>query len=306
MSLRPLSVASLVVVSVMAGSPVFAQPASSSSAGSSAGAVSVNPAESSTLPVEEERPDFQPLRPSVPGEDAAPAPVPAPVERQDGAATVSVPAGVHAAKSAPAAMAPVATRMPAAQPADEDDDSDDGMDDAIADVVLPWWVVALLVVGGALLAGGVGVAAAWVARGGEAKARRRAVAATLAMELDTRRQAFEAVPTPPNIEAGVSFVSAVISTAAIDCGFRAAQGQLFLLPPQLAANISVHYAAVQRVADFVKGQSLAAAVRMLQANRLGGHPCPDAGAMREAHMEASAAFRGVDKLITALKSIARA
>jgi len=57
------------------------------------------------------------------------------------------------------------------------------------------------------------------------------------------------------------------------------------------------------VSDFVKGQSIAAAARMLQGNRLGGHPCPDAGTMREAHAELGAAFRGLDKVIIALRAV---
>ena len=114
--------------------------------------------------------------------------------------------------------------------------------------------------------------------------------------------AFEAVPVPPNAEAGVSFVSAVIALAQLDYGWRAVQGSLHLLPEKLAGHLSVHYAAVHHVANFVKGQSFAAALRMLQANRIGGHPCPDPAAMREAHVELAAAFRGVDKIIQGLKS----
>jgi len=57
------------------------------------------------------------------------------------------------------------------------------------------------------------------------------------------------------------------------------------------------------VAKFIKGQSFAAGLRMLQANRIGGHPCPDAGIMREAHVELAAAFRGLDKIVLGLKSV---
>lgn len=226
--------------------------------------------------VEEERPDFQPLRPAEPDEPAAPvtnAPQPA-----------TVPA---AAPPAPVVVqVPVAEAPPPATP-------------------LPAWAMAVLLVAGAMLAGLLGLTAARSLRRTELTERRRATAACLAAELETRRLAFDAVPLPPNVDAGVSFVSAVISMAGIDCAFRTAQGSLFLLSPQLAAHISVHYAAVQRVADFVKGQSLAAAVRMLQANRLGGHPCPDAGAMREAHVELAAAFRGLDKVILSLNALQR-
>ncbi|MBC7907653.1 MAG: hypothetical protein H7Y60_13045, partial [Rhodospirillaceae bacterium] len=167
----------------------------------------------------------------------------------------------------------------------------------------PAWALGVLVLAGAFLAALFGILTALLLRRGEGRERRRSVAATLATELETRRLAFESVPLPPNAEAGVSFVSSVTSLAGIDTGFRAVQANIHLLPPKLAANASVHYAAVQRVSDFVKGQSLAAAVRMLQANRLGGHPCPDAGAMRDAHEELGAAFRGVDKLAQSLRAL---
>lgn len=236
--------------------------------------------------VEEERPDFQPLRPVEPDEPAAPviAPAPPPVG----------PMAAPAQPSAPQPQPPMVVQAPVietAQPA--------------AAVLLPVWAMALLLVAGAMLAALFGITAARSMRRAELAERRRATAACLAAELETRRLAFDAVPLPPNVDAGVSFVSAVISMAGIDCAFRTAQGSLFLLSPQLAAHITVHYAAVQRVADFVKGQSLAAAVRMLQANRLGGHPCPDAGAMREAHVELAAAFRGLDKVILSLNALQR-
>lgn len=230
--------------------------------------------------VEEERPDFQPLRPAEPDEPAAPV-----------SAAPQPPAMVVPVQPPPQLPPPVVVQVPvveAAQPAAG---------------LLPAWAMALLLVAGAMLAGLFGITAARSMRRAELTERRRATAACLAAELETRRLAFDAVPLPPNVDAGVSFVSAVISMAGIDCAFRSAQASLFLLSPQLAANISVHYAAVQRVADFVKGQSLAAAVRMLQANRLGGHPCPDAGAMREAHVELAAAFRGLDKIVMGLKSV---
>jgi hypothetical protein len=156
---------------------------------------------------------------------------------------------------------------------------------------------------GALIAGLIGMAVAVTLQGRDLSRRRRAIAATLAIELEARRQAFAAVPSPPNAEAGVSFVSAVAALADFDCGWRAAQGSLYLLPDKLAGHLSVHYGAVHHVAAFVKGQSFAAALRMLQANRIGGHPCPDAVAMREAHVELAAAFRGVDKLLLGLKTL---
>lgn len=234
--------------------------------------------------IEEERPDFQPLRPVDPDEPATPAiaPVQPPV----------VPMAAPAQPSPP--PPPVVAQVPVVEAAQQP-----------AAVLLPTWAMALLLVAGAMLAALFGLTAARSMRRAELAERRRATAACLAAELETRRLAFDAVPLPPNVDAGVSFVSAVISMAGIDCAFRTAQGSLFLLSPQLAAHISVHYAAVQRVADFVKGQSLAAAVRMLQANRLGGHPCPDAGAMREAHVELAAAFRGLDKVILSLNALQR-
>lgn len=235
--------------------------------------------------VEEERPDFQPLRPAEPDEPAAPAIAPAqpPV----------VPMAAPVQPSPPSPPPPVVVQVPVVETAQP------------AAVLLPTWAMALLLVAGAMLAALFGLTAARSLHRAELAERRRATAACLAAELETRRLAFDAVPLPPNVDAGVSFVSAVISMAGIDCAFRTAQGSLFLLSPQLAAHITVHYAAVQRVADFVKGQSLAAAVRMLQANRLGGHPCPDAGAMREAHVELAAAFRGLDKVILSLNALQR-
>jgi hypothetical protein len=237
--------------------------------------------------VEDERPDFQPLRPADP-EEAAPAIIPvAPAVRPSVVPPV-------ATMSPPPAPLPPLMVQPTSAPVEPS-----------VMPVIPAWAVALLLVAGAMLSGLLGVVAARSMRQAELNERRRSVAASLAVEMETRRLAFDAVPLPPNVDAGVSFVSAVISMAGIDCAFRAAQGSLFLLAPPLAANVSVHYAAVQRVADFVKGQSMAAAVRMLQANRLGGHPCPDAGAMREAHVEMAAAFRGLDKVILSLRALQR-
>ncbi|CCG41346.1 hypothetical protein [Magnetospirillum molischianum] len=176
---------------------------------------------------------------------------------------------------------------------------------AAADVASPLaaWVQALMLLVGAVIAGLIGMAVAVTLQGRDLSRRRRAIAATLAIELEARRQAFAAVPSPPNADAGVSFVSAVAALADFDCGWRSAQGSLYLLPDKLAGHLSVHYGAVHHVAAFVKGQSFAAALRMLQANRIGGHPCPDAGAMREAHVELAAAFRGVDKLLLGLKGL---
>lgn len=236
--------------------------------------------------LEEPSPGFQPLRPA---EAEAPAQTPA-------AAPVAAPEPVpHAPVQAapPPPPAPIAAPVPpmAVEPPPPAADA------------LPVWALGILVLLGAFLAALFGILTALLMGRSETRARRRAVAATLATELETRRLAFEAVPLPPNAEAGVSFVSSVTSLSGIDAGFRSIQGNVHLLPEKLAAHVSVHYAAVQRVSDFVKGQSLAAAVRMLQANRLGGHPCPDAGTMREAHVELGAAFRGVDKLTQMLRAL---
>lgn len=241
--------------------------------------------------LEEPSPGFQPLRPAeaeTPAEPSAPA---APVAAQPPLREVMPPQTQAAPAPAPvpAAIPAAATPSePAAAPAADP---------------LPLWALGVLVLLGAFLAALFGILTALLMRRSETRARRRAIAATLATELETRRLAFEAVPLPPNAEAGVSFVSSVTSLAGIDCGFRSVQGSVHLLPEKLAAHVSVHYAAVQRVSDFVKGQSLAAAVRMLQANRIGGHPCPDAGTMREAHVELGAAFRGVEKLAQMLRAL---
>lgn len=237
--------------------------------------------------LEEPSPGFQPLRPAeaeAPAQPPAATPAPAPE-----------PMPHPPVQAAPPPPAPVAAPVPpmAAEPPPPA---------ATADTV-PVWALGILVLLGAFLAALFGILTALMMGRSETRARRRAVAATLATELETRRLAFEAVPLPPNAEAGVSFVSSVTSLSGIDAGFRSVQGNVHLLPEKLAAHVSVHYAAVQRVSDFVKGQSLAAAVRMLQANRLGGHPCPDAGTMREAHVELGAAFRGVDKLTQMLRAL---
>lgn len=249
--------------------------------------------------LEEPSPNFQPIRPTetevmpgVPAVQQQPLPV---VEQAVPAPQPTAPMvqPVHPpAPPPPVATAPVT--LPVPPPAMVPPPSNDQL--------LPW-LLPVLVLAGAFLATLFGILTALSMRRAEIGARRRAVAATLATELETRRQAYEAVPLPPNVEAGVSFVSAVTSLAGFDAGFRSTQGALHLLPEKLAAHVSVHYAAVQRVSDFVKGQSLAAAVRMLQANRLGGHPCPDAGTMREAHTELGAAFRGLDKLVQTLRTL---
>jgi hypothetical protein len=170
-------------------------------------------------------------------------------------------------------------------------------------LLLQGGLAALLVVIGALVAGFVGISVANAGRRSDEARSRKAATSTLIIELEARIQAFESVPVPPNAEAGVSFVSAVAALAALDYGWRAAQGALHLLPERLSASLAVHYAAVNHVAMFVKAQSFAAGLRMLQANRMGGHPCPDAGTMREAHVELAAAFRGLDKIVMGLRAV---
>lgn len=245
--------------------------------------------------LEDPSPNFQPIRPAEPEAQPNATPGPAQPNAMPGPAqptpapVPAQPAPVPAPPPAETAPSPMAVPVPADIP-------------PAAVSGLPLWALGVLVLAGAFLAGLFGILAAVLMRSSERRERRRAVAAILATELETRRLAFDAVPLPPNAEAGVSFVSSVTSLAGIDAGFRSVQGQVHLLPEKLAAHVSVHYAAVQRVSDFVKGQSLAAAVRMLQANRLGGHPCPDAGAMRDAHEELGAAFRGVEKLVQSLRA----
>lgn len=236
--------------------------------------------------LEEPSPGFQPLRP-------AEAEAPAPPRAASAPAPEPLPHAPVQAAPPPPPPAAVATPAPPLMTEPPPTAAD----------ALPLWALGILVLLGAFLAALFGILTALLMGRSETRARRRAVAATLATELETRRLAFEAVPLPPNAEAGVSFVSSVTSLSGIDAGFRSVQGNVHLLPEKLAAHVSVHYAAVQRVSDFVKGQSLAAAVRMLQANRIGGHPCPDAGTMREAHVELGAAFRGVDKLAQMLRGL---
>lgn len=238
-------------------------------------AAQVPPADKQLL--DEPSPTFQPIRPAE-GEPPRPQP-------------------------APAVQAPQPSAQPAPPPAQPAPPPPRAAEPAPPGASLPAWSLAVLVLAGAFLAALFGILTALLLRRSEQRRRRRAIATTLATELETRRLAFESVPLPPNVEAGVSFVSSVTSLAGIDSGFRSMQGNLHLLPEKAAAHVSVHYAAVQRVSDFVKGQSLAAAVRMLQANRIGGHPCPDAGAMRDAHEELGAAFRGVDKLAQVLRGL---
>jgi predicted outer membrane lipoprotein len=257
-------------------------------------------------PVRAQAPQLeQPLPPPItapegqgPAEQDAPPPVVAPpVEEQPAQPqpappepeTIRIQTVAPVVGPAPQPVILMTEQAPAAQPPE-------------SELPLPAWALSLVLLLGAFLAGLFGVMTAMILRKGEMAQRRRSVAATLAIELETRLQAFESVPLPPNAEAGVFFVSAMTSLSGIDAGFRAAQTDLHLLPGKLASHISVHYAAVQRVADFVKGQSLAAGVRMLQANRMGGHPCPDAGTMREAHVEMAAAFRGLDKLVAGLRA----
>jgi hypothetical protein len=162
---------------------------------------------------------------------------------------------------------------------------------------------ALALVVGGLIAALAGLLAVASIKNGESRRQRLSTARMLALELEARRQAFEAVPIPPNADAGVSFVSAVVALARQDHAWQAAQTSLYLLPEGLAGHLQVHYAAVHHVADFMKGQAIAAGLRMLQANRMGGHPSPDAAAMRDAHVELVAAFRGVDKIVIALKAV---
>ncbi len=243
--------------------------------------------------LDEPSPSFQPIRPADQAVAGGPNPAVIPPQSPPQTAAGGVPLQPPLAGGAVAASAaPVAAFAGQAALAGGGDD---------------WPVVAgvagMAALLGALMSGLVVGGLVRLARRGEVRRRRQSVASVLATELETRHLAFETVPLPPNAEAGVSFVSAVTSLAGVDAGFRAVQSRLDLLPDKLAAHVSVHYAAVQRVSDFVKGQSLAAAVRMLQANRLGGHPCPDAGSMRDAHVELAAAFRGLEKVIQALRSV---
>ncbi|WP_168185814.1 hypothetical protein [Magnetospirillum sp. ME-1] len=228
----------------------------------------------------EETPGFQAVRP-LPGAEA-PAPVAAP-------APAAPPPPV--AVTAPPPPPPAPPAIPAQA------------ENGPLPLLLQAGIAALMIAVGALVAGLVGIITANAGRRRDEAVRRKSAAATLVIELEARIQAFEAVPVPPNAEAGVSFVSAVVALADLDYGWRAVQASLYLLPERLAGHLAVHYAAVHHVAKFIKGQSLAAGLRMLQANRIGGHPCPDAGTMREAHVELAAAFRGLDKIVMGLKSV---
>ncbi len=171
-------------------------------------------------------------------------------------------------------------------------------------IFVPAVLLFLAIVAGALVAAFAGVVMVGHWRRADRKQRQQAAAAVLATELETRRQAFDVVPIPPGAEAGMSFVSSVMALSRMEQGYHAAMGNLYLLPPRLAASVTVHYAAVQRTAAFTHSQSLAAGLRMLQANRIGGNPCPDANTMRSIHQELETAFQGIDKIIQSLKAIA--
>ncbi|CUW38939.1 conserved exported protein of unknown function [Magnetospirillum sp. XM-1] len=248
----------------------------------------VQPLPSAPLAPAEETPGFQAVRPlsgaEAPAAVAAPAPAP-----------VAAPAPAPALAPVSVAPAPATVAAPPAVPAQAEPGP--------FPMLIQAGVAALMIAVGALLAGLVGIATANSSRRRDEALRRKSAAATLVIELEARIQAFEAVPVPPNAEAGVSFVSAVIALADLDYGWKAVQGALYLLPERLAGHLAVHYAAVHHVAKFIKGQSLAAGLRMMQANRIGGHPCPDAGTMRESHVELAAAFRGLDKIVMGLKSV---
>ncbi|RAU22140.1 hypothetical protein CU669_10175 [Paramagnetospirillum kuznetsovii] len=237
------------------------------------------PAAAVASPVEE-TPGFQAVRTME-----APPPVAAPVVISEPPPAPAVP--VVAAPPPPPPPPPLAAPTPAMS-----------MD---AFSMPAGWLSALMLVLGAAIAGWTGTVVAKSLYQRDEDRRLAAVRSILGVELEARRQAFEAVPVPPNAEAGVSFVSAVAALADMDTGWRAAQASLHLLNDKQASHLSVHYSAVRYVANFVKGQSFAAALRMLQANRIGGNPCPDPAAMREAHVELAAAFRGVDKIIQGLK-----
>lgn len=240
--------------------------------------------------------------PPPPAEQAAPAApaVPPAVPEVPPAPPVAVPPAPPAAVAPPPPPAPPVS-APEAPPAAKA--AAPLVEPPALTAMLPLWAAGILVAAGGLVAGLVGVGLAGWHRRRELAERRRAAAATLALELETRRQAFDAVPVPPNAEAGVSFVSTVLALANLDGGWRAVQGALYTLPEKYAAQVASHYATVHHVANFIKGQSLAAAVRMMQANRIGGYPAPDAGLMREAHVELVAAFRNIDKIVQGLRSI---
>ncbi|WP_235062833.1 hypothetical protein [Paramagnetospirillum caucaseum] len=241
------------------------------------------------LPPAEETPGFQAVRP-LPAAESPAAPVAAPAVAAPPPPPVAAPVPAAPAMASPPPMPVPPPPPPSSEP-------------GLLPLLVQGGVAALMIAVGALVAGLVGIAAAAAGRRRDEAGRRKSAAATLVIELEARIQAFEAVPVPPNAEAGVSFVSAVVALADLDYGWRAVQASLYLLPERLAGHLAVHYAAVHHVGNFIKGQSFAAGLRMLQANRIGGHPCPDAGTMREAHVELAAAFRGLDKIVMGLKSI---
>ncbi|OAN54157.1 hypothetical protein A6A04_12860 [Paramagnetospirillum marisnigri] len=237
----------------------------------------------------EETPGFLAVRPLT--ETVAPAPV-----------AVPAPAPVSAPVAPPVVVVPPPPPPPAVEPAPAPP--------PVATSIGFGWEVIVVVAGliaaamlalGAAIAGWTGTMMARSLQASDETRRRQAAKTLLVVELEARRQAFEAVPVPPNADAGVSFVSAVCALADMDSGWQAAQTSLHLLGEKQAGHLAVHYSAVRYVANFVKGQSFAAALRMLQANRIGGHPCPDPAAMREAHVELAAAFRGIEKIIQGLK-----
>ena len=174
---------------------------------------------------------------------------------------------------------------------------------SLFDLPLGIVIEGLLLLVGAVIAGLVGLFTLLAVRRHDEARRRRTIAVTLAVELEARCEAFGFVPAPPNAEAGVSFVASVLALAEFDAGWRAAQSGLDLLPPPLASALARHYGAVHHLAGFVKGQSVASALRMLQANRIGGHPCPDAGAMRDVHYQLTAIFAGVAALQVELNAL---
>ncbi|MFD2233949.1 hypothetical protein [Phaeospirillum tilakii] len=213
-------------------------------------------------------------------EPAPPVPVaPEPVQ------TVPVPP----VPVAPEPVAPAPVPVPPAAPA--------------GDPLAAVWLQAAALLVGAILAGLVGLLTLLALRRQDDARRRRAVAATLAVELAARRDAFAQLVAPPNAEAGVSFVAAVLALAGFDAGWRAAQAGIGLLPPDLAGALARHYGGVAHVAGFVRGQSVAAALRMLQANRMGGHPCPDAGTMRDAHRDLAVLVGEIDPLLAELAAL---
>lgn len=233
----------------------------------------------------EETPGFQAVRPV-----AEPAPAAQPVP-----AAIPAAPPVVAAPVAPLAPAPVVAAAVAPSPAPVVETG--GLGFGLLSGLMG---AGLLALGGAI-AGWSGTLVARSLHTGAEERRRAAIKCMLVVELESRRQAFEAVPVPPNAEAGVSFVSAVCALADMEAAWNAAQGSLHLLGEKQAGHLTVHYGAVRYVANFVKGLSFTAGLRMLQANRIGGHPCPDPAAMREAHVELAAAFCGLDKIIQGLK-----